>query len=118
MITASFTNPQNALQTDAVIFVRNANFSKQISEHHSLDSNDFTTVVNPTATESQNIRFSVYYWMNAEAKDLGAAPYTLENNDNQMDTDFAFQPGVDFEGLTLEEKCEKHLLDVVLPPMQ
>ncbi len=118
MITASFTNPQSAPQTDAVILVRNADFSKQTNEYYSLDSNDFTTAVNPAATESQNIRYSIYYWINATAKEEGAAPYTLENNENQMDADFVFQPDESYEGLSLEEKCEKHLEDVVLPPMQ
>lgn len=117
MITATFTDPQGAVQSNAVVCIRSANFSKQTSEYYSLDSSDFLTVTNPLPNVSQNIRFSAYYWINAEAKTAGAAPYILANS-GEMDMDFAFQPDGTYEGLTLEEKCEQYLVEVVLPPMQ
>jgi len=117
MITTTFTDPQGALHENAVVYVRNANYSKQINEYFALNVSDFETVTNPDASVSQNIRYSAYYWIDAEAKASGAAPYILANS-GDMDMDFGFQPDENYEELTLEAKCEKHLLDVVLPPMQ
>lgn len=117
MITASFTDPQGTALTDAVFYLRQANRHENTSEHFTLDSSDFATVHNPAEKQTASISYSFYYWLNAAAKTAGAAPYILANTAN-MSMDFNFQPDATYNGLTLEQKCEKHLVEVVLPPMQ
>lgn len=117
MITTTFTDPQGALQTDSVFYVRIAYYNKREEEHYVLSPGDFTTVTNDPAVTIVSINCSFYYWVNAAAKATGSAPYILANS-NQMDMDFNFTPDAAYDGLTLEAKCEKYLTDVVLPPMQ
>ena len=117
MITASFTDPQGTAHTDAVFYVRTANYTRNVSEYFELNSLDFTTTSNPPESDVSALNYSVYYWLNAAAKTSGAAPYILANA-TEMDMDFSFTPTAAYDGLTLEQKCEKHLTEVVLPPMQ
>lgn len=117
MITASFTDPQGTAHTDAVFFIRNAAFTRSVNERFQLDSTDFTTVINPAPNDKKNMLYSVYYWVSQTAKDNGAAPYILANS-NEMNMDFTFSPDDSYAGLNIEQKCEKHLTEVVLPPMQ
>jgi hypothetical protein len=117
MITATFTDPQGTLQTNALLQLRTANYYSTTNEFYVLDPNNLTTVNNPPATVVINVNFSYYYWTSQAAKDAGAAQYPLANK-SEMDTDFSFTPDVTYDGLTLKEKCEKYLIDVILPPMQ
>jgi hypothetical protein len=117
MITATFTDPQGTVQTDAVLYLRTANYYNNTNEFYLLNSSNFTSVTNEPPENTVNINYSFYYWINAAAKTAGAAPYILANS-SEMDMDFSFTPDATYDGLTLEAKCEKHLVDVVLPPMQ
>ncbi|MGJ8680522.1 hypothetical protein [Paraglaciecola sp.] len=117
MITATFTDPQGTNHTDAVFHLRQANRNKNESEYYALDTTDFTTVTNPDTKVSANISFSVYYWVNAAAKENGAAPYILANSAD-MSMDFNFVPDETYDGLSLEQKCEKYLTETILPGMQ
>jgi hypothetical protein len=117
MITATFTDPQGTLQTDAVLYVRAGRTTVSTEERYNLNSSNFVDVTNEAPHVYKNVGCSFYYWVNAAAKTAGAAPYILANPD-EMDMDFAFTPDETYDGLTLEAKCEKHLLDVILPPMQ
>jgi hypothetical protein len=117
MITATFTDPQGTVQTDAILCLRNANYYNNTNEFYALNTSNFTDVTNEPANNVVNITCSFYYWINAAAKASASAPYILANS-NEMDMDFNFTPDATYDGLTLQAKCEKHLVDVVLPPMQ
>ena len=117
MITTTFTDPQGTVQTDAVLCLRVGHYSSLTSETHVLNQSTFASVTNNPAETATTINYSFYYWITAAAKTAGAAPYILANSE-EMDMDFRFTPDAAYDGLTLEAKCEKHLIDVVLPPMQ
>ena len=116
MITVTFTDPQGATQTDAVLYLRTANYYSSTNEFYVLNQSDFTSVTNEAADTSTNITYSFYYWINAAAKAAAAAPYILANS-TEMDMSFNFTPDDSYDGLSLEAKCEKHLTDIILPPM-
>ena len=117
MIVATFTDPQTTTQTDAVLQLRAANYTQNTFESYSLDVFNFTDVTNAPPSTDMGINYSFYYWVNAAARASGAVPYILANSD-EIGMDFSFIPDSTYDGLTLEAKCEKHLLDVILPPMQ
>ena len=117
MITATFTDPQGTVQTDAVLCLRVGHHYSNTHETYTLNQSNFVDVVNEPEETQKDINYSFYYWINAAAKASGAAPYILANS-AEMDMDFRFTPDAAYDGLTLEAKCEKHLIDVVLPPMQ
>jgi hypothetical protein len=116
MITASFTDPQRASHTNSVLCILRANENSNTSENYSLNTSDYETVTARPPIKRSNVNYKVCYWINLEAKQEGAEPYLL-NPSTGMDEDISFENIPSYDGLTLVEKCEKHLLDVVLPPM-
>ena len=91
-------------------------YNKNAEEFYNLSAEDFTTVDNPPLVDNQYITYSFYYWTSSIAKTNGNAPYILANPVD-MDMDFTFSPDATYDGLTLEQKCEKHLQDVILPTL-
>ena len=117
MITTTFTDPQGTQQTNAVLYLRFANSNENTYESFQLNQLNFTDVINESPTTSRTITYSFYYWIDAAAKAAAAAPYILANS-SDMDMDFTFITDNSYDGLSLEAACEKHLSDVILPPMQ
>lgn len=117
MITATFTDPQGVEHTNAVFCVRSANHHKNENESYTLSSFDYTTENSRPLTVNENLSCSFYYWVSQSAKDNGLPPYVLTNSSGS-DYDFSFQPDDAYSQLTLIEKAEKYLLDVIIPSMQ
>lgn len=118
MLTVSFTDPQNAVHNAAVLCVLSANVNSNVSESYNLNQNDYTTVTNAPAQTHSNVNYVACYWINSEAKAAGAEPYILTSlSEMGIGSGFNFTLDASYDGLTLVEKCEKHLLDVILPPM-
>jgi hypothetical protein len=118
MITASFTDPQNAVHSAAILCILSANINSNESESYSLDQSDYTTVTNLPAQTYSNVNYVAIYWINAAAKQAGAEPYVLTSLSQMgMGSGFNFVLDSSYDGLTLVEKCEKHLADVILLPM-
>lgn len=118
-----WTDQHGVEHTDAVFQMAHANFSADISTSDSFVfdvSNGFAAAV-PQATkhdpqENNNLNYKVYYWANQAAKDAGSMPFTLMKNDGGgfSDAIHAFGLGVEYEGLTAEEKAEKHCQETIL----
>ena len=113
----NFTDPQGTIHTAATFKVRRADRHENSSSFISLQSDNFTTYDSNTPDPQRNVHYSVYYWSNETARLAGSAPYILANTEN-MTMDFSFNPDSTYDGLSLEDVVEKHLTDVVLPPMQ
>jgi hypothetical protein len=116
MIVVTFKDPQNAIHTDAVMCVISANENTNKTENYSLSKSDYMTVINPLPQTRSFLNYRACYWINEDAKESGAQPYVMVS-DMGMGEDFNFENDVSYDGLTLVEKCEKHLLDVILLPM-
>tara|TARA_B110000902_G_C13897978_1_gene433225 strand:+ start:180 stop:539 length:360 start_codon:yes stop_codon:yes gene_type:complete len=116
MITVSFTDPQRAVHINSVLCILRANENTNTRENYSLSASDYETETVGTPIKRSNVNYRVCYWINLEAKQAGAEPYLL-NTDTEMSRDISFEDNASYDDLTLVEKCEKHLLDVILAPM-
>lgn len=112
----NFTDPQGVSHAAAVIAVRRADKQTNQSDVISLDVNDNTSYIIDTSSSFPYINYEACYWSSSTVKANGAASYPLLNTEN-MTTSFFFVLDESYNGLTLLEQVEKHLTDVVLPPM-
>ena len=113
----SFTDPQGIPHTDATFKVRRADMHENTSSYISLRSEDFATYDQDLPVPSKHVVYSVYYWPSESTRMEGATPYTLTNDENNG-VDFNFNADSTYNGLDLESIVEKHLTEIVLPPMQ
>lgn len=117
MITATFTDPQGQTWIDAKIrvinFNMNANSSLSVTHRNLLEPSE-------GSNQNANAVMQVAYWPDQASLDAGLAPYTLNNTENEMDSEqFRFnldtQPNDHAE---LEAMCETYLVNTVLPLLQ
>jgi hypothetical protein len=111
-----FTDPQGVVHTDAVFIVRSGYENTNTSTEILLSKADWVSVVETTSVQPAQINYQVYYWSSPTAKANGAMPYILADSATAS-MDYFFQVTDAYAGLTLEVMIEKHLTDVVLPPM-
>ena len=113
----SFTDPQSITHTDATFKVRRADMHENTSSFIRLNSEDFATYEQDSPDPSKHVVYSVYYWPSESARLEGSTPYTLTNDENNG-VDFNFNADSTYDGLDLESIVEKHLTEIILPPMQ
>jgi hypothetical protein len=113
----TFTDPQGVDHISATFGVNHANCYSNTDERVNRDKSDMVTMI-ATKNTNQNVNVSFYYWASEELRLAGNSPYLLTNVTDEMqpeNTSFSFQPnGVEYDGLTLEEKCIIYLKNVIL----
>jgi hypothetical protein len=112
----NFTDPQGLSHTGAVFVVRQGDRNQNTSASVRLDTTDWQTLETTDTLSPSHLSYQVYYWTTAAAKSNGSMPYILANPD-QVGMDFYFELTAAYDSLTVEAQVEKHLTDIVLPPM-
>jgi hypothetical protein len=117
MFTATFTDPQGVEHVDAVFQVADANY-------HSNETLNFnfrlsTAAGEETKSGGNSMSYRMFYWVNQAAVDAGKLPYILANAtpDQLGETFYVNDLDPAYDGLTLEQKAEKHCQEVVLANM-
>ena len=112
MFTASFTDPQGQEFTEAVFKVWKASFYQNTTDSFTVDVSDFHTKNNQTYNQKGG-QYNVWYWKDIEAKESGKPPYSLKYNNSETIN----YNTVDTGDLTVEQICEQHLMNTVIPSM-
>jgi len=114
MFTKTFTDPQGQTHTNAVFMAAYANYTSNKSENHNF--NIETGLAETNTDNNAHLQYRMYYWTNQAAKDAGNLPYVLANtNVGQIgEVHYLNQFSAEYDGLTAEQKAEKHCQDVVL----
>lgn len=111
MFILTFTDPQGVTHTDALFKINKANSVETQRDKINLDTTSWNTYIT-SSENSSNITYQVYFWANQVAFDSGKMPYLLSTT---ISGAYNFMPDSSYDGLTLEEKCEKHCQDIVIP---
>lgn len=124
----SFTDPQGQTFTDAVIRVKFAELNKNSysNSYESVTLNladpsaDLTVNTSEDSSDNSSVRVEFVYWPDQAAFDSGKYPYTLPDTSNQQYSntfniykDVLTSPA--YSELSLEEQCEKYLIEEILP---
>ena len=121
--TGNWTDPHGSTHTDAVFQISKASFNESTTENEDfrLDSSGgfvgAVPVVNTTGQIKNNsLSYSAYFWTNEQSRLDGDMPWTLVRQvDGTVTGNFVDSNlGVDYDGLSAEEKAEKHLKENIL----
>jgi len=111
----TFTDPQGATHTDAVILITRAEIRKDSGNSYEINykhTDQEPQLINSAVTF---LSYEVFYWINQEAKEANLEPYKLRNTVEFME-DFSFSNlGPEYDGLTAIQAAKKHLIENTLP---
>lgn len=110
MFTHTFTDAYNISHTDALFQIRAADEIETTNNNLRVDRTSNALVAGTNSTK--NYTYSMEYWKSAADKDAGFKALEFTTVDYQ--TNFGFQHDAAYDGLTLEQICEKHFKEVVL----
>lgn len=126
----NFTNPQGTTITDGVVRMLSINSERRWNGNEvrrlTINFDDVDAALNENVDDYDNERLTVGieigYWMNRADYDANLMPYTLTNSEGRDRDTFQVPDGefqkAEYDGLGLEQQCEKYFTDVILPTLQ
>ena len=118
MFTLSFTDPQGIQHVDAIFEVANAEAHHKSNDDYTFNFSQGDSAENQTVNSNTNksVRYRMYYWANQAARDSGLMPYVLVNTEVGNIGEWFRVDTLDatYDGLTAQQKAEKHCQEVTL----
>lgn len=113
----TFTDAYGITYTDTNIYVNYA--SKHTTQVDGINiTTDYAITSNPATVR---ISYTMCYWANQQAKDDGLQNFTFQVPTQGQTTNTSvwyFDWSSDYEGLSIQDACEKHFRNFVFPEGQ